>query len=262
MGNMFFVNPWSVFLLPYKRHHSTEWYLYALKYGQMLLKKLAKYLLFGSALDIFSIKWGIAQGLKMKIDPRNRSLRILGLDEYEVFPVYKKYAPLTNIYIDLGSSDGYYPLIYRKLNPQGNIYSFDSNPVLLNEQPANFTLNGFDIDNLHLFNKFVSDESHNNHISLDEVIEVKQQQIFIKIDIEGAEWKALNGMRNLLTSNNCILLIETHSKELEENCLFFLGLLNFECVIIRKGWWRWLFPEKRVLPHNRWFLAKKRVEIK
>jgi hypothetical protein len=224
----------------------------------MLVKRFIKYLLFGSKKNIFTIKWGIARGLKMKIDPRNRSLRILGLDEYELQPIYKKYSPTSTIYLDLGSSDGYYPLIYRNLNSKGIVYSFDANPVLIAEQPANFTLNGFEIDNLHLFTKFVSDENNNNHTSIDEVLNFKQKNIFIKIDVEGAEWKALKGMRNLLLSNNCTLLVETHSKELEENCLFYLGLLKYDCVIIKRGWWRWLFPEKRVLPHNRWFLAKKK----
>jgi hypothetical protein len=137
------------------------------------LKKLAKYLLFGSALAIFSTTWRIAQGLQMKINPSNRSLRILGFNEDEVFPVYKKYAPLTNIYIDLGSSDGYFPLIYRKLNSEGVMYSFDSNPILIREQPAFFNVNGFEIDNLHLFTKFLSDEIVNNRMSINEVLNFK-----------------------------------------------------------------------------------------
>ena len=109
----------------------------------------------------------------MKINPSNRSLRILGFNEDEVFPVYKKYAPLTNIYIDLGSSDGYFPLIYRKLNSEGVMYSFDSNPILIREQPAFFNVNGFEIDNLHLFTKFLSDEIVNNRMSINEVLNFK-----------------------------------------------------------------------------------------
>ncbi len=51
----------------------------------------------------------------------------------------------------------------------------------------------------------------------------------IKVDIEGAEYLALDGMRATLKNSNCIVLVEIHKKQLTESNItneMFAGLIN------------------------------------
>ena len=61
-----------------------------------------------------------------------------------------------------------------------------------------------------LSDKSSSDTYEVESIVLDEIFSFKNKYIFIKIDIEGAEYEAVNGMLNLIKNNNVEFLLEVH----------------------------------------------------
>jgi hypothetical protein len=68
----------------------------------------------------------------------------------------------------------------------------------------------------------------------------------------------LKGVENTLKQRSCKLIVETHSRDLEENCIKYLSGLGYSSKVIPNAWWRAIVPELRPIEHNRWFLAEKR----
>jgi hypothetical protein len=61
-----------------------------------------------------------------------------------------------------------------------------------------------------------------------------------------------------LSEGNMDLLFETHSKDLEDECIGWLRERGYRCEIIDNAWWRFIVPEQRPgTPHNRWLWAVK-----
>jgi hypothetical protein len=53
------------------------------------------------------------------------------------------------------------------------------------------------------------------------------------------------------------MIFETHSLELEVDCIAYLKERGYVVKIIKNGWWRFLVKEIRPIEHNRWFCAYK-----
>ena len=219
------------------------------------MKQLIKKILFGDT-SIQTIKAGIGKGLKMHIDVSSKTQRIIGLDELEIQKPFKKYSKLSSHFFDIGASDGYYSLLYRKFNSEGMIYLFEAQTRFKIEQEEHFRLNGFKIDYQH-YDKFVSNLDNDKNISIDTLFQKKNETLFFKIDVDGGELDVLNGMKNTAIQNNCYFIIETHTKQLEIDCLNFLQALGYKTKIINQGWYRFFIKENRPIEHNRWFLAHK-----
>ena len=77
------------------------------------------------------------------------------------------------------------------------------------------------------------------------------------MDVEGEEINILQGAVRLLESSQTRWIIETHSRQLEEDCISILKQAGFTTTIIPNAWWRIFVPEFRNLPHNRWLTAVK-----
>ncbi|NNJ82410.1 MAG: FkbM family methyltransferase [Flavobacteriaceae bacterium] len=144
--------------------------------------------------------------------------------------------------LDIGGHLGYFTCIAGKLAAKGSVYVFEVDPKCLHLINKNLRANN--LTNVVVNNLAVSDknetikiqqyESPNpglviNNNSGDNFIEVKSIRIddfisqnkikpdFIKIDVEGAEWNVLNGMKHFLAQdNNVVLLIEIHTKHLRQ----------------------------------------------
>jgi hypothetical protein len=52
-------------------------------------------------------------------------------------------------------------------------------------------------------------------------------------------------------------VIETHSAQLEKDCVDLLSTYGFRTQIVKQAWWRCLIPERRLLTHNHWLVVRK-----
>jgi hypothetical protein len=217
------------------------------------MKKQLKKIVFGSK-PIQRIKAGIAKGIKMNIDINSKSQRVLGLDEREIQKAFKEYSKMATHFFDIGGSDGYYSLIYRKFNPSGVIYNFEAQEHFKKEQVEHFNMNSFNPIQFQ-FSKFVSDLNDDKNISIDELFKETNQKLLFKIDVDGGEMDVLNGMQETIKNNTCYFIIETHSVQLEKDCLKFLENCGYKTTLIDVAWYRKFVPEDRPTEHNRWFTA-------
>lgn len=139
-----------------------------------------------------------------------------------------------DIVVDMGANIGYYTLIFAELvGGDGKVFAFEPDPDNFSLLSKNVKENKF--DNIVLVNKAVSDingktklylseDNKGDHriydsgenrdsvvvdvVYLDDFLsEYKNKIDFIKMDIQGAEGNALNGMINILKNNKKIKIL-------------------------------------------------------
>lgn len=148
-----------------------------------------------------------------------------------------------DVVFDIGGHVGYYTLLFAKLiGEKGKVVSFEPQPVLSRSIKESLKLNNItwvsvenlavskNVGELTLFQPGdtgrtgVTDKQIKSNqelivkaISLDEYIynDLKEIPSFVKMDIEGCEWFAFQGMHQLLTQENPKLLIEIHPDQIE-----------------------------------------------
>ena len=141
---------------------------------------------------------------------------------YEPFEteILKKEIKKGNFVVDVGASVGYYTLLFAKwVGNTGKVFSFEpiSNKFIVLKK--NVQINNY--QNVTLVQKNVSNKSSinsdTNSISLDDYFEYNNYKIdLIKMDIEGSEGLALQGMKKFLEKNkNIKILTEFHTSELK-----------------------------------------------
>jgi len=224
----------------------------------LLVKSLLKKAFFGSERGVRKIKYGAAAGIEMDIDPETKLQRLLGLDEREIQDDFTDMSRNSPLYIDVGASDGYYGLIYKKFNPSGKVYLIEADPKLAPEQKHNMEMNGAG-EGVEYLSLFVASHDDDRHVTIDSLVEKENPKaVFVKIDVEGAELDVLHGAPKALAGYDCNILIETHSKLLEEQCMQLLQNAGYFCKVIDNAWWRSILPESRQIEHNRWLVATKK----
>jgi len=119
------------------------------------------------------------------------------------------------IVMDLGASSGFYSIVASHFLPSRNIYAFEPDPIsryilrLNNEKYCGGELN---IDH-----RFVMEKTEKNKVSLDEYCYKNSiKPTLIKMDIEGGELQAIEGMREICLKYRPILLIEFHIRKLRQ----------------------------------------------
>lgn len=143
--------------------------------------------------------------------------------------------------LDIGGNLGYFSILSSKLvGNKGMVYSFEPDPINYKYFRKNLEINS--IRNVHIINKCVSDQDgvvqffihpkiHSCHsiLNLDSHKSIQVEAIklddffighegnipFVKMDIEGAELKALCGMKSLLHDKIKFLLTELNMRRLK-----------------------------------------------
>ena len=185
-------------------------------------------------------------GQKVFLDKEDSLLLSTRKDNYDKFEInhLKQIIKEGDIIIDLGANIGYYTLIFAKLvGDLGHVYAFEPDPSnfeLLSKnvkenKHSNVTVIQKAVSNknskikLYVSKRniashriFDSDEKRNSIevdvITLDEYFKNFEKPIkFIKIDVEGAEFQVLNGMKMILKNDNLKLLIEFIPEHLEKH---------------------------------------------
>ena len=175
------------------------------------------------------------QGHKMFLDSKD-SLHLSINEVYEPFEtkIVKKEIKKGDVVLDIGANIGYYTLIFAKLvGEEGKVFAFEPDPTNFSLLKKNVEMNSY--KNVVLIQKAVSNktgkarlylsednmgdhriyDSHDGRkfieietISLDDYFKDYNGKIdFIKMDIQGAEGGAIQGMFNLLKKNNNVKII-------------------------------------------------------
>jgi FkbM family methyltransferase len=179
------------------------------------------------------------QGHRMWLDDKDT----LELGTHEVYePVetglFNTHLRAGDRVLDIGANIGYYTLIAaRRVGPQGRVYAFEPDPANFRLLEKNVRANGY--ANVVLVNKAVADKNgkirlylnpsnRGDHrvydskdgrssieietVALDRFFKPLDKKIhFIKMDIQGAEALALEGMKGLVRANKGLKLITEFS---------------------------------------------------
>jgi hypothetical protein len=138
------------------------------------------------------------------------------------------------------------------------VYGFEPQERLRGEVDANLSLNGLGkSDRVVYSDRFVGSVDTDEQVRLDSVIRIENGPCLLKVDAEGAEGEILRGAEQLNKRPDVRWLIETHSMALEQTCVKTLRDSGFETAVIPNAWWRVIFPEQRLIAHNRWLVAWK-----
>jgi FkbM family methyltransferase len=149
-----------------------------------------------------------------------------GIFEPQEIELVKQQVSLGDTVLDIGANIGYYTLIFAKLvGEHGKVFAFEPDPTNFALLKKNVEINGY--SNVILVPKAVSNENKKaklylceqnkgmhrvyNSVFCNDSIDIEFLRLddyfqddkinFIKIDIEGAEYAAIQGMRNLLNRN-------------------------------------------------------------
>ena len=150
---------------------------------------------------------------------------------------------------DLGAHVGYYTLLFKSINKESKVYSFEPIESNFRYFQRHITLN--QMNKVTLFENAVSRKdgvlkfARGNHVGgkLSEngdmtVYSVKLSRLLdegileypdiIKMDIEGAEFEVLKDLEILLKSNRKpSIFLSTHSNEVHDACLSFINSLEY-----------------------------------
>lgn len=179
-------------------------------------------------------KFTLVQGNTMFLD----SIDSLGLSKYGIYEPYttellKQFIQKGDIVLDIGANIGYYSLIFSRLvGKGGKVYAFEPDSVNFSLLKKNIETN--EMTNVIAEQKAVTDKTGKTRlflslihkgmhriaphkdlksieidtIRLDDFFCDKDKKVnFIKIDIEGAEPAAFNGMHKVLETNKNIKII-------------------------------------------------------
>jgi hypothetical protein len=198
------------------------------------------------------LRGGIARHQLMTLDLQTQLQRFLGLDEKELAGIVSKFCSSCRTLIDVGANDGYYTLAFLA-SPADQVIACEPGPANT-ELLANAAANGHQLSTrFHLERRLVGCTA--GEASLAEIFDGCPTPIFVKVDVDGGEVEVLQSAQSHPALRQTSFVVETHSAELEQNCLEWFSIHGFSTEIINAAWWRLLIPEKRPPAHNRWIAA-------
>ncbi|MEP7305898.1 MAG: hypothetical protein ABJA98_10305 [Acidobacteriota bacterium] len=215
------------------------------------------------SLGIVKITWSPSvQILLLNRNPFLSRLRRAGLWENEIRPVLTTLVKECQGFLDIGSHDGFYAMVFAKSRPGASVTAVepDSGPRSLLYQHCWLNkLTTEEGSRIEIDTAFVGEarDARAGVVTrpMKEYIARMSQPGLVKIDIDGGEASALRSAFPLSPWRRLYFVIETHSLDLENECVTLLIENGFRVRIIRNAWWRTLLAEERPIPHNRWLVA-------
>jgi FkbM family methyltransferase len=192
-------------------------------------------LIYDSVFGLLKPKSVMVQGHRMWLDDKD-TLELATNEIYEPLEtaLFKRELKPGQVVLDIGANIGYYTLLAARLvGPKGKVYAFEPDPVNFQLLRKNVEANGY--GNVILVNKAVSNKTKATRLYLNETnkgdhrlydsgdgrrsiaVEVvaldrffkqlDKKVHFIKMDIQGAEAAALEGMKGLIRANRALKLV-------------------------------------------------------
>ena len=237
-------------------------FLYSLKFPlfKRLIPSLVKRFFFLSKNQIIKLSFG-----KIKIDLTqaiDREIYLNGFYEKEQLIFLDKICNKDEIthFLDIGANIGYYSLYFKKIN---NIFAFEPNKKNFLRLKENNELNNL---NIKMYNFGLSNTNSDSEIwytnkdkmggsaiyekndpelkkynykniikekiltkKLDDIIDINNSKILVKIDVERHEKKVLEGMNRMIKQNNIIMQIEIGHDQQNE-VFSYLNKLNLKWI--------------------------------
>jgi hypothetical protein len=197
-----------------------------------------------------AIRLGVYRGIVRRMAPYNTLQVIWGLWERETYPFIRKGLSAAWM-IDVGAGWGEMTVLFAKAGASP-VYAVEPGIGWDAKIADTLALNGV-TDGVEIVRSFIGQAPA---MPLSD-LRVPEGRGFIKIDVDTAEMDVLNSGAEFLRARRPMILLETHSAELEGQCVALLEGLGYRTEIIRNAWWRALIPERREWsPHNRWLWAE------
>jgi len=217
------------------------------------MKQLVKRLVLPHGRQFRRLRGGIARGMLMEIDLAHQSQRYFGFDERELLATLRKLIQSTKSQIDIGANDGYYTMAFLRSKAE-RVIACEPGPVM-EQLIANAKANGYEPGKRFITERRLVGLSEGG-VSITELVEGLPGPVLLKVDIDGGEFELLQSAATCESLNDLRWLIETHSPELETQCVAWLQSHGYRTRIIYNARWRVLLPELRPIPHNRWLIAE------
>jgi hypothetical protein len=195
----------------------------------------------------------------MELDLASQSQLYIGTFEREVYRSLERFSADIRSAIDIGAREGEYTLYFLAKTRAQRVIAFEPEMAIHPQLMSNLELNHLAHDpRFTLIANFVGARDGDNERTLDSLMDSISTPCLIKIDVEGGEASVLQGAQRLLQLPQVRWIIETHSQDLEQQCVLTLREAGYETRIIPTAWWRGVLPELRVsevIRFNRWLAA-------
>lgn len=221
-----------------------------------MVKNFLKRLILGKGRAGRRIPVGLYKGLTLSIDPATESNFYFGLYERETAPLLRKAGRVARSLIDVGAGCGELT-VWGLSHPNiERVLAYDSSPERWPIFFENLRLNGVSGDD-RLQAEQAMFLGRNKTDVAEEVLGELPEPILFRIDVDGGEQEIIESMLSVLRRKRSLLLIETHSRELDQGCFTLLSNLGYNVTRIAPAWWRKIIPEQRPLGFNRWLWAER-----
>lgn len=205
------------------------------------------------------IHFGLARGFSLPMSRRSQLRMEFGLFERPVKHYVKEFSRGAFVAYDVGAAEGYYVLAFAQcLGIGAKIYAFEPDLPWVKHLEEVIRYNKLS-NRVEIIGEYIGSAfADHDEVSLDALIKNRQLPLpdVLKIDIEGAELRALRGMESILRSRRPKIILETHSRKLKLDCRAFLEKIGYAVDDVPFGWFEKVFPEFRAPPsENSWLVA-------
>ena len=164
-------------------------------------------------------------------------------------------------FVDIGAGKGELCTLFATLPHVQRVVAIEPNNMEMATLRANLIHNNIDLSRVETLTKFVGTKVDTEYVEVDQLGLSDVLRGLIKIDVDGFEFDVLKSGTQLFSEGKSDILVETHSPELERDCIEWLKTRGYTCNIIKNAWWRIMIPEQRPLPHNRWLFATRAARL-
>jgi hypothetical protein len=198
---------------------------------------------------------GPARGVTMTLDFSGHTPMYLGMYEWELHRFLRETLPSVRRVFDVGGYLGYDTLIFAaNTNADGEVVTFEPDPESRVKLEGNLDHNPELRGKVTLEPLAIGTDQADGATTIDAMSERHGPPDLIKIDIDGGELDALRGGAGTFRERRPHLIVETHSKLLEDDCGSLLVAYGYRPIIKHN---RQVWREQRGgAEHNRWLLAR------